>query len=138
MTTVLVDDEPVEVDVPKGISAMVAPGDANIEVPGYYLIGPEQTVATASGLSQADWDSLRGADMFKKWFNTLWRKDPPETLAKSNLAVKHSVGLIMMLWMARCEGLKSHVHLPETYLHPQQTYYLMSMIQEVTGNKINL
>lgn len=135
MTVVIADGQEVELNEKTGITCMVAPGDMVIEVPTRYLIDPEKTVETAKNLSDAEWADLLGSSNFLKMYRELWKNDPPKDLKKSAIGVRHSVGMILMLCMARCNGLKSHLVLPETYLHPTQVQRLMSMIYLVTGAK---
>lgn len=135
MTVVIADGQEIELNEKPGITCMVAPGDMVIEAPGLYLIDPEKTVETAKNLSDDEWADLLDTSNFIKMYRELWKNDPPKDLKKAAIGVRHSVGMILMLFMARCEGLKSHLVLPETYLHPMQCARLLSMIYLITGAK---
>lgn len=136
MTLAIVDGQEVELHNQPGITAIVAQGDMVVEVPGHYLIGPEQTVETSMKLSQTEWEELKAEPNFLKIWNALWDVPPPVLLHKSALASRHVVGMIMMLFMARCNGLKVHLHLPESYLHPVQCQRLLTMVNMLVGKPL--
>jgi len=135
MSIIIADGQEIELNEKGGITAMVAPGDMVIEAPGRYLIDPERTLETAKNLSEEEWAGLLVTANFLRIYRELWQADPPKDLKKSAIGVRHSVGMILMLLMARFEGLKSHLVLPETYLHPVQVRNLTSMIYRITGAK---
>lgn len=137
MTLVIADGQDVELHNQPGLSAIVAPGDMVIEVPGHYLIGPEQTIETVKKLSQTEWAELKEEPNFLKVWKTMWDVAPPPHLHKSSLASRHTVGMIMMLFMARCNGLKIHLNLPESYLHPVQCARIMTMVNLLVGKPLN-
>lgn len=136
MTVVVFNGQRTELHNSPGLTAVLAQGEAVIEVPGYYLIGPEQTVDTAMKLSQGEWDDIRSKPIFLKIWETMWKSEPPALLSKSSLGSRHTAGMIIMLIMAKCEGWNIHLQLPESYLHPVQCSRIVSMVNMVLGKSL--
>lgn len=129
--TLMVDEEPVEIPL-QNLTAIVHQGDMVIECPSMEKLGPEETVAFSRTIPQNDWEELRVVPAFATAWNVLWpNTEPPKVLAKASLAALHSVGMIVQLYAARVQGLSVHLQYPETYLHPQQCYHLMSLVYHI-------
>lgn len=129
MSTILVDGEPVELKQ-QPLTVLVHNQDMIIETPDHVLIGPEQTVKVANELEQDQWEQIQQNEHFLKCWDMLWQWDnkPPAVLAKASLASKHVAGMILMLYETRGEGKSPYLQYPETYLHPAQCSWLVSMI----------
>lgn len=134
MTIVIADGQEVELNESPGINAIVAPGEMDIEVPGYLEIDPELTVKTANELEQDQWELIIKNANFLGFWDALWcGKPPPPILRKGNLATRHIAGLILLMVKAKAEGQKVFLKLPETYLHPAECRMLMTFIYKIQG-----
>jgi hypothetical protein len=133
MTIVIADGQ--EVDIGEGpMQVVVHPGEMEIEAPGRVLIDPETTVQTAHDLEQDQWELIRENSNFRKFWKALWQDVPPPVILwKGNLATRHVAGLILLMVHAKADGKPIFLKLPETYLHPQQVYRLMTMIYAIQG-----
>lgn len=133
MTTVLVDGEPVEVDLARPLSVMIHDGELNIEVPGHISVDPEATLHLANTLER--WDEVRNQPNFLLIWRSLWDDvPPPQDLKKASLALRHSVGLILLLVGCKVDKLSPHIKYPETYLHPKQCARIMTMVYTIFPN----
>jgi hypothetical protein len=128
---VTVDGEEVKVG-DRPLTVIVHQQDMDIQAPDAVLIGPEQTVKTSNELEQDQWEFIRVNDNFLKAWKALWQdREPPQVLATSPLGTRHSVGLMLLMFMARGEDKQIHLQYPETYLHPAQCTRLMTMIYTI-------
>ncbi len=129
----IADGQPMEVHMPS-LSVIVHPGEMEIEVPGHVLIDPETTVTTSNELEQDQWELIRVNENFLKVWKAIWKDvPPPEVLRKGNLAIRHTTGLILLMFKARGDGKPVFIKLPETYLHPKQQASLMTAIYIIQG-----
>lgn len=126
---ILVDGEEVDVALNTSITAIVHPGHLDITTTDRFEISPEVTVAFARGIDPGEWDKTRQAPEFLRIWGTLWKDvPPPVNIAKCSMALAHTVGLITLMIICKVEGKKIFLKMPETYLHPQQCYHLMTTI----------
>lgn len=132
MSTILVDGEPVEIKT-QPLTVLVHQGEMNIEAPDRVLIGAEQTVACANELEPDQWALIRVEPNFIRFWNALWEPiPPPEDLRKSNLAMRHTVGMILLLVECLSEGKRPFLQLPETYMHPKQQARIINMLMAIS------
>lgn len=136
MTTILVDGQPVEIKS-QPLTVLCHPGEMEIEAPDHVLVDPETTVKAANELEPDQWALIREHERFLGWWKTLWYEvPPPENLAKANLAIRHSVGMCLLLLEAGVGQKPIFLKLPETYMHPKQQAAMISFIHAIMGRKL--
>lgn len=139
------DGQDIEVGTGVNLTVLCHPGEMNLESADERLdeITPERTVAFAKTLTEGDWKHLTSGDIMKTLFGCVWGEFPLpatiEDLHKSNIAVRHTVGLIILCVEAVFNGRVPFVRLPETYLHPKQQAGLGDLFNVMTrigGDKV--
>lgn len=122
----------------KPITALVHQAGIKVEAPSAYTITPEMTVKCMKEMSQRDWVHISTGPLFKHFFDMLFQKNVTLPSEISSLCddyddgVIHGCGLIVLLVEAMFERLKEvYLSYPETFLHPVQQQWLMSVIMDI-------
>lgn len=135
MTKILVDGEPMEIKS-QPLTVLCHRDPMEIEAPDHVKIGPEETIKVANEVEQDQWEFIRKNERFLAcWEKAFPDHQPPEVISKSNLAMKHITGIILMMHQAQGEGKPVHLQYPESYLHPAQCARLMTLIYFIQGEK---
>jgi hypothetical protein len=121
-----------------GVTALVMQPGMKVDAPTAFKITPDTTVQCMKDMSEAAWQHIRTGSLFPHLFNLLFTDadvDIPERIAdllEEDLSVIHAAGLIILLVESRFESRPEvFISLPETYLHPAQIRYLMSVVYEI-------
>jgi hypothetical protein len=131
--TITADGQPLDIET-KPLTVICHPGEQEIACsdPNVVTIDAEATVAFARSLTPERWQALRGYPQFAALWRLVWGDvAPPEDLAKSNLGMRHVVGLIVLTTAAVRERRTPLVKLPETYLHPRQCLGLADLFTTI-------
>lgn len=87
-------------------------------------ITPEDTLARAAQLTEADWVWLQAQPDFMRRLRCVFKEDRfPEFKGSFKMqghGLKHTVGLILLLLIAAGDGKRPFVRFPESFLHPSQ------------------
>lgn len=128
---------------PQPITALVHQSGIKVEAPSAYTITSEMTLKCMKEMSQKAWVHISAGPLFQHFFGMLFRGSVTLPQEVSVLCedyddgVIHGCGLIVLLVEAMFEG-RQEVYLayPETFLHPLQQQWLMSVImgiQQLSG-----
>lgn len=128
-----------EHDLPsQPITAVVHQSGIKVEAPDAYTIDSTMTVSCMREMSQKAWEHISTGTLFRHFFDILFQKNVELPVKISSLiedyddGVIHGCGLIVLLVEAMFAG-KQQVYLkyPETFLHPAQQQWLMTVIMGI-------
>ena len=94
-----IDGKEQDVDL-KRLTVMLHQGDMNLEIvdPRVQEITPEDTLAMARHIPQELWVEWRDLKRFVAMWKSVWEDTPPpKVLAEANHAMRHTVGLFILV-----------------------------------------
>lgn len=130
-----IDGKEQDVDL-KRLTVMLHQGDVNLEIvdPRVQEITPEDTLAMARHIPQELWVEWRDLKRFVAMWKSVWGDTPPpKVLAEANHAMRHTVGLFILVNSAYRHGKVPFIRNPETYLHPKQQCGLADLFNKLTN-----
>lgn len=135
MASILVDDKPTEIEL-KPITLLCHDGKVHLEPDGQVLIGPEETIARAAEITQAEWEEIREMPAIIKLFGMVFKDmKMPAVLEREGLGVRHIIGMICMLFELE-EGQTPFIRYPESFLHPSAQSGLADLFIAFTNGRM--
>lgn len=136
MGTILVDGVKKEIDI-KRLTLICHKGDVHIMPDGQVEIGPEQTLARASQVTDEEWVALKKDKAFCSMLEMVLGVGVfpcVDQLKDCGTGTRHIVGMILMF----AELLPDQVpfiRYPESFLHPSSQVRLADLFLLLTGGK---
>lgn len=130
-----IDGQEQDVDLAR-LTVMLHQGEVNLEVvdPRVQEITPEDTLEMVRHIPQELWVEWRDARRFVAMWKSVWEDTPvPRVIAEANHAMRHTVGLFILVNAAIRHGKIPFIRNPETYLHPKQQCGLADLFNKLSN-----
>lgn len=133
MAKILVDGVPTEVG-DKPITLLAHKGDVHLAPTDQVEIGPEQTLARASQVTDAEWVALmQDATFVELAESVLGAGSFPMVprLKDCGTGTRHITGMILLF--SELNGRQPYVRYPESFLHPLSQTRLAQLLIRLSG-----